>query len=44
MWTVVPGGNFEEFFERLGALPPEPPDLRVVAEIFAHYGMTILRP
>jgi quercetin dioxygenase-like cupin family protein len=43
LWTVVPGGNFEEFFERLGALPPGPPDPAGVAAIFAAYGMTIVR-
>lgn len=42
LWTVVPGGNFEEFFDQLGALPPGPPDLKRVAEIFAAYGMDIL--
>ena len=42
LWTVVPGGNFEEFFEKLGALPPGEPDLKVVAQIFAAYGMQIL--
>ena len=41
-WTVVPGGNFEEFFEKLGALPAGEPDLQKVAEIFAAYGMQIL--
>ena len=42
LWTVVPGGNFEEFFEKLSALPPGEPDLKKVAEIFAAYGMTVL--
>ena len=44
LWTVVPGGNFEEFFEKLGALPADEPDLKIVAEIFAAYGMNILIP
>ena len=44
IWTVVPGGNFEEFFERLAALPPGPPDLHKVAGIFSAYGMTIVAP
>ena len=44
LWTIVPGGNFEEFFEKLGALPAGEPDLKVVAEIFAAYGMKILIP
>jgi quercetin dioxygenase-like cupin family protein len=43
LWTVVPGGNFEEFFERVGTLPAGEPDPQVVAEIFAAYGMRILR-
>ncbi|MBK8517109.1 MAG: cupin domain-containing protein [Saprospiraceae bacterium] len=42
LWTVVPGGNFEEFFEQLSALPMGEPDLAHVAKIFADYGMTIL--
>ena len=42
LWTVVPGGNFEDFFEILGALPEGEPDLNKVAEIFASYGMQIL--
>jgi quercetin dioxygenase-like cupin family protein len=44
LWTVVPGGNFEEFFEKLGALPAGEPDLKVVVEIFAEYGMKVLIP
>jgi quercetin dioxygenase-like cupin family protein len=45
LWTVVPGGNFEEFFEQLAALPSDgEPDLALVAEIFARYGMEILMP
>ena len=44
LWTVVPGGNFEEFFEKLGALQAGEPDLKIVAEIFAAYGMKILIP
>jgi len=42
IWTVVPGGNFEDFFNELGALPPGEPDLQRVAEIFAAYGMQVL--
>jgi quercetin dioxygenase-like cupin family protein len=42
LWTVIPGGNFEEFFDKLGALPAGEPDLKVVAQIFAEYGMKIL--
>lgn len=44
IWTIVPGGNFEEFFEQLAALPAGEPDLQLVAEIFAAYGMKILIP
>lgn len=44
LWTVVPGGNFEKFFEQLGALPAGEPDLQKVAEIFATYGMELLIP
>lgn len=44
IWTVVPGGNFEEFFDKLGELPAGEPDLQVVAQIFATYGMKILIP
>ncbi|CAN5544345.1 cupin domain-containing protein [soil metagenome] len=44
LWTVVPGGNFEEFFEKLGALPAGEPDLKIVAQIFAEHGMKILIP
>jgi quercetin dioxygenase-like cupin family protein len=42
VWTVVPGGNFEDFFERLSALPAGPPDLAQVAAIFADFGMKIV--
>lgn len=44
LWTVVPGGNFEEFFDHLATLPSGEPDLQKVAEIFATYGMQILIP
>src|SRR6185436_10926233 len=37
LWTVVPGGNFEEFFDKLSALPPGEPDLKIVAGIFAEF-------
>lgn len=42
LWTVVPGGNFQQFFEQLDALPPGPPDPAKVAAIFAEFGMTIV--
>jgi quercetin dioxygenase-like cupin family protein len=44
LWTVVPGGNFEDFFGELSALPAGEPDLAVVAGIFAKYGMEVLIP
>lgn len=43
LWTVVPGGSFEDFFNKLGALPPGPPQPERVAEIFAEFGMELLR-
>jgi quercetin dioxygenase-like cupin family protein len=43
LWTIVPGGSFEEFFEELAALPADgEPDLGAVASIFARYGMEVL--
>jgi quercetin dioxygenase-like cupin family protein len=43
LWTVIPGGNFEKFFEELGALPAGgPPDMAKVAAIFSSYGMEVL--
>jgi mannose-6-phosphate isomerase-like protein (cupin superfamily) len=44
LWTVIPGTNFEEFFEKLAELPAGEPDLEVVAKIFADYGMKIIVP
>jgi len=44
LWTVVPGGNFEDFFDKLAMLPAGEQDLKTVAEIFATYGMKILLP
>lgn len=45
LWTVVPGGNFEDFFEELAALPADrEPDIPKVIEIFARYGMEVLLP
>ncbi len=45
LWTVVPGGSFEQFFAELGALPLDaPPDMQRVAAIFARYGMEVLPP
>ncbi|MBK8503555.1 MAG: cupin domain-containing protein [Saprospiraceae bacterium] len=44
LWTVIPGGNFEEFFDKLAALPVGAPDLQLVGQIFAKYGMEILVP
>lgn len=42
LWTIVPGGNFEDFFDELNDLPSGPPDMGKVIEIFANYGMQIL--
>lgn len=44
IFTVVPGGNFEEFFDELAALPPGEPDMKKIIEIFSRYGMEILLP
>jgi quercetin dioxygenase-like cupin family protein len=43
LWTVIPGSNFEKFFEELGALPADgPPDMAKLAGIFSRYHMEIL--
>ena len=42
LWTVIPGGNFEDFFEELNALPAGPPDMGEVVRIFGKYGMQVL--
>ena len=44
LWTVIPGENFEMFFEELNALPPGPPDMAAVSAIFAKYNIDILPP
>jgi quercetin dioxygenase-like cupin family protein len=44
LWNVVPGANFEPFFDELGALPPGPPDLAKVAAIFGNYDIQLLPP
>lgn len=44
VFTVVPGGNFEDFFNKLAALPPGPPDMPKIIAIFAEYGMEIILP
>ena len=44
LWTVIPGGNFEAFFEELNMLPSGPPDMAKVAAIFAKYHIDILPP
>jgi quercetin dioxygenase-like cupin family protein len=44
LWSVMPGANFEPFFEDLGALPPGPPDLAKVAAIFGNYQIDLLPP
>ncbi|MBE7472926.1 MAG: cupin domain-containing protein [Anaerolineae bacterium] len=43
VWTVIPGANFEKFFEELGALPAGgPPDMARVAAIFSKYEIELL--
>ncbi len=42
LWTIIPGGNFEDFFEELNALPAGPPDMSEVVRIFGKYGMEVL--
>ena len=42
LWFVSPGANFEEFFNHLGSLPPGPPDLEKLAELFQRYGLPLL--
>src|SRR6185503_12024187 len=43
IFTVIPGTNFEKFFEDLSALPSgQPPDMARVAEIFRRYDIEIL--
>ena len=45
LWFVSPGSNFEMFFDKLDALPQNgPPDMGLIAGIFAEHGMTILTP
>jgi quercetin dioxygenase-like cupin family protein len=45
LWTVMPGSNFEQFFEEISALPAnEPPDMGQVVAIFGKYGMEVLPP
>ena len=45
MFTVVPGANFEKFFEELCALPAgESLDMAKVTEIFNRYDIDILEP
>ncbi|HSB06147.1 MAG TPA: cupin domain-containing protein [Thermodesulfobacteriota bacterium] len=45
LFTVIPGSNFEKFFEELCALPAnEPPDMAKVTEIFNRYDIEILVP
>jgi len=44
-WTVMPGANFEKFFEELGALPAgTEPDMGKVTEIFNRHDITLLPP
>ena len=44
-WTVMPGANFEKFFEELGSLPAgREPDMGKVTEIFNRHDIKILPP
>ena len=44
-WTVMPGANFEKFFEELGSLPADrEPDMAKVTEIFNRHNIKILPP
>ena len=45
LWAVMPGANFEKFFEELGSLPAErEPDMGKVTEIFNRHDIKILPP
>ena len=45
VWTVMPGANFEKFFEELGSLPADrEPDMGKVTEIFNRHDIKILPP
>ena len=45
VFTVMPGVNFEKFFEELGSLPAErEPDMGKVSEIFNRHDIKILPP
>ncbi|HEY1021827.1 MAG TPA: cupin domain-containing protein [Flavisolibacter sp.] len=44
IFTVSPGASFEAFFDKLAALPPGPPDMKRIIEIFAAHGMQVLLP
>lgn len=43
LWTVMPGDNFEPFFDKLGALPAGEPDLANLAKIFGEHDIAIVR-
>lgn len=42
LWFVSPGKNFEEFFDKLGALPAGAPDMEKLAQLFSDYGLPLL--
>lgn len=44
IWTVAPGASFEEFFNKLAALPAGPPDMAKLTELFGEYGIELLPP
>jgi uncharacterized cupin superfamily protein len=42
LFTVVPGANFEEFFEKLSELPAGNQDMKKIVGTFAAFGMDVL--
>lgn len=44
LWLVVPGEHFEAFFDEMGALPPGPPDVAQLSELFGRYNIELLPP
>ena len=42
--VVTPGASFEQFLHELVQLPPGPPDIPLLAALFAKYGMELLPP
>jgi mannose-6-phosphate isomerase-like protein (cupin superfamily) len=45
VWSVMPGANFEKFFEELGSLPAgKEPDMGKVTDIFKRHDIEMLPP